>query len=338
MIGIREKENPVSALKTGVKTLVSVTLAAAGGWIAYSHLAIDHDVPLSDAIPAERRTFYSEAAGELSYYVDDRSSGRPLVLIHSVNAAASAYEMHPLFEHYRRERPVFAPDLPGYGLSERSSGEYSPQIFEDAILALLTSEVDGTADVIALSLGCEFAARAALVKPERFNSLILMSPTGLDSRDTGRASQRVKGTETGDTLYKALTFPLWRRPLFDLITTRFSIKFFLGRSFVRSVPEPFIDYAYATAHQPGAEHAPLAFLSGELFTPDVRAQVYEKVETPTLVIYDRDPYVQFDGLSDLLDKNPSWQAERIEPTLGLPHFEKLTETTQALDSFWQGLK
>lgn len=321
-------------LKTGVKALAATTLTAAGGWILYSRLGIDHSVPLSDAIPAERRAFSSDTVGELSYYVDDQTAGRPLVLIHSVNAAASAYEMRPLFEHYRAQRPVIALDLPGYGFSERGRRAYTPQLFEEAILDLLT-QVEEAADVVALSLGCEFAARAALAEPEQFHSLTLISPSGFNPEKTGRPSQQVKGTEAGDTAYNILTLPLWRRPLFDLIATRLSIKFFLGQSFVGPVPAEFVDYAYATAHQPGAEYAPFYFLSGKLFTPNVCSRVYEKVEIPTLVIYDQDAFVRFDQLPDLMSKNPNWQAERIEPTKGLPHFEKLAETTQFLDAFWE---
>ncbi len=321
-------------LVTGLKVLASSAVLASGGWILYSHLGIDHDVPLSDAIPAERRMFEAEQAGQLSYYVDDRTSGRPLVLIHSVNAAASAYEMRPLFQHYRQERPVYALDLPGYGLSERSNRVYTPQLFRDAILALLKSEVGEPADVVALSLGSEFATASTLARPEAVRSLTLISPTGFDGGRDGTST----APETGISAHDLLSFPLWRRPLFDLIATRTSIRYFLSRSFVGPVPDDFVDYAYTSAHQPGAEHAPLYFLSGKLFTPNVRSQLYDKIKQPTLVLYDRDPYVAFDQLPAFVESRPPWQAERIAPSRGLPHFEQLDRVTDALDAFWQGLE
>jgi pimeloyl-ACP methyl ester carboxylesterase len=333
------RRNVVSyRLATGARMLAGATLAVTGGWVLYSNLAIDHNLPLADAIPAERVIFLSKTAGELSYYVDRQVSGRPLVLIHSVNAAASAYEMRPLFEYYRSQRPVFALDLPGYGFSERSPRVYTPQVFESAILDLLMTQVGEPADVIALSLGCEFIARAALAQPERFHSLALISPSGFNPPDAGRASQQAGVIGASDVLYSLFSFPLWGRAFFDLIATRRSIKFFLGQSFVEPIAPGFVDYAYATSHQPGAEHVPLYFLSGKLFTPDVLARVYENVHVPTLVIYDRDAFVRFDRLPDLLERNPHWQAQRITPTLGLPHFEKLPETAQVLNNFWQGLE
>jgi pimeloyl-ACP methyl ester carboxylesterase len=333
----KQEEQYPSPLETGAGLLAGATAATIGGWILYSHVAIDHNVPLPDAIPAERQAFESERAGQLSYYVDLHASGRPLVLIHSVNAAASAYEMRPLFEYYRSIRPVFALDLPGYGFSERSARRYTPALFTDAILAVL-ERLNQPADVIGVSLGSEFIARAALAHPELFHSLTMISPSGFNRATTGRASQRIKGSAKGRTVHGLLSFPIWRRPLFDLIATRRSIRFFLKQSFVGPVTPGFVDYAYATAHQPGAEHAPLYFLSGLLFTPNVRTQVYQNVETPTLVLHDEDAYVTFEQLPDLLEKNSNWRTERITPTRGLPHFEKLPETTQALDDFWADLQ
>lgn len=334
----RRNGGRLSSLATVTRTLGTATLSLAGGWIAYSNLAVDHNLPLPDAIPSDRQIFFSQTAGQLNYYADRTASGRPLVLIHSVNAAASAYEMRPLFEHYRGRRPVFALDLPGYGFSGRSAREYTPQIFEDAILDLLTTQVGEPADVVALSLGSEFAARAALTEPDRFHSLTLISPTGFNRYDTGRGSQKAGMRGSSDLTYPLLSFPLWGRPLFDLITTQRSIEFFLKQSFVGPVPTDLIDYAYATSHQPDAEHVPLYFISGKLFTPSVRTQVYEKVEVPALVLYDQDAFVSFDHLPNVLEKNPNWRAERITPTLGLPHFEKLDETAQALDGFWRDVE
>ncbi|MCA9961666.1 MAG: hypothetical protein KC443_21655, partial [Anaerolineales bacterium] len=120
-----KKNSPLSQLNGLLGTAVALPTAA---WIAYSHLFVDHNLPLPDAITAEKKRFFNQMAGHINYYYDTSGSGRPLLLIHSVNAAASAYEMRPLFEHSRGTRPVYASDLPGYGFSDREARNYTPGI------------------------------------------------------------------------------------------------------------------------------------------------------------------------------------------------------------------
>jgi pimeloyl-ACP methyl ester carboxylesterase len=323
-------------LKGLVGFSTSFLLAVAGSWILYSRLAIDHNLALPDALPAERKTFTSRTAGQISYYRSQVDTGRPLVLIHSINAAASAYEMRPLFQHYQTERPVYAPDLPGFGFSERSRRVYSPGMYTAAVIDFLQSQVGEPADVVALSLGGEFAARAALARPDLFNSLVLISPTGF-SASAGRkdrGSQRASRRGMAELLHPLFAFPLWARPFYDLLTTPVSIRYFLQQSFIGPLPPTLVEYDYATAHQPGAEHAPLYFVSGKLFTPRVCQDIYQRLQTPTLVLYDRDNYTSFGLLPELLAKNASWQAVRLVPTLGLPQFERLEDTVEVLNTFW----
>ncbi|BAJ63944.1 hypothetical protein ANT_19180 [Anaerolinea thermophila UNI-1] len=311
---------------------------AAGGWILYSHFGINHRVPLPEAIPANRESFFTKLAGRVNYYFDLSGTGRPVVLIHSINAAASAYEVSPLFLYFRGQRPVYAIDLPGFGFSERSDRIYTPQLYEDTIVDFLSSQVKQPVDVIALSLSGEFVSRAALSYPEWFNSLTLISPTGLGKNLLPGMDFAFGGFPIGHFAHALLTLPLWARPLFDLLATRTSIEFFLKKSFVGHVPSGFIEYAYASAHQPGAEHAPLYFITGKLFTPQVRTQVYERLKTPVLVLYDRDLYTSFERLPDVLLKNPFWQAVRMVPSKGLPHFERLADTVEVIEGFWRGTK
>ena len=89
-------------------------------------------------------------------------SPRPLLLLHSINAAPSAMEMKPLFEQFAPERPVFAPDLPGFGLSQRGDLPYSPDFYAQAIADVVKQLEGPPPDVVALSLTCEFAARAVV--------------------------------------------------------------------------------------------------------------------------------------------------------------------------------
>ncbi len=310
--------------------VLGAPLAIAGGWIAYSQFAIDHHAPLEPAIDAERRTFVSSAAGMLSYYADKSGAGRPLLLIHSVNAAASAYEMRPIFEQFRGQRPVYALDLPGFGFSERSDQARAPEAFAEAILDLIAMQIGEPVDAIALSLGSEFAARAAAQQPDRFHSLTLISPSGFNALGTGRSTQIAVQQGRADSAYRLLANPLWGRALYDLIATRRSIEFFLKQSFVGSVPPALIDYAYATAHQPGAHYTPLRFVSGLLFTRNAREELYERLTLPVLVVYDRDAFVRFDALPEMTAAHANWQTARLEPTLGLPQFEAMPARRCAL--------
>jgi pimeloyl-ACP methyl ester carboxylesterase len=211
--------------------------------------------------------------------------------------------------------------------------EYTPQLFADAIREFLKTQVKKSADVVALSLSCEFAALAATEEPELFHKLVFISPSGLGRRGRS-ASPMANPGFSGQRIYGLLSAPLWGRALYDLIATRASIRYFLSRSFVGPVPEDLVDYDYATSHQPGAENVPLNFISGKLFTPGIMITCYALLKTPTCIIYDRDAFVGFESMPGLLENNPQFSAVQVTPTLGLPHFEQPNQTIAALDEFF----
>ncbi|NLX09947.1 MAG: alpha/beta fold hydrolase [Chloroflexi bacterium] len=323
------KKDSKSSRGAGLTALVSAAAGLAAGWIAYSRLAVDHQMELPPALGANRYEIESPRAGRLSYYVDVSGTGRPLVLLHAINAAASAFEMRPFFERYRGQRPVYALDLPGFGFSERSKREYTPELYTDAIIALLREVVQEPADVIALSLTGEFAARAALEAPDTINSLVLISPTGLQAEDNRSSSPAT---------HALLSFPVWSQAFFDFLTLQPVIRYYLAKSFVGPVDDRLAGYAYRTAHQPGARYAPLAFVSGKLHTAGIRESVYEKLTQSVQVLFDQDPYTSFEALPTLLAQYDNWHAERVVPTRGLPHFEQMDLTAVAVEPFWAALE
>lgn len=285
-------------------------------------------LPLPDALDAPRAEVVTAHQQRLAYYADTTHAGRPLVLIHSINAAPSSFEVKPLFDHYRHSRPVYSLDLPGFGHSERDAGPYSPERFAQAIADFLVQIVKVPADVIALSLSAEFAARAASVLPAgQMASLVIISPTGFMQRP-------LPSPRTARFVHKVLSLTALRG-LYTLVASRRSIRYYLGRSFVGAPSPALLDYAYATSHQPGARYAPLTFLSTQLFTPDAINQLYGKLTgLPVLAIADRDPYITFERLAEFVASHPNWQAVSLAPHLGLPHWERLPETLAALDAFW----
>lgn len=282
---------------------------------------------LRPAVGGERRFLTLPGFGRVAYYAAPGGAGRPLVLTHSVNAAASAYEMKPLWNAYAGTRPVYALEWPGFGSSDRPDIRYTPELMAQALSALL-ADLGQEVDVVALSLGGEFAARAALAD-SRVRTLALLSPSGLGQPRNG--TQQANAADGGTRLY--LTLSAVGTPLYAALRTRPSIEYFLSRSLRGPVDPGLVEYALETSRQPGAKYAPLYFISGGLFTPDAYGDLYSKLRVPAVVLYDRDAFVSFDRLP-LFTGQPGVSAVRIEGTDGLPHFEKLAEVKAALDAFW----
>ena len=302
---------------------------------------------LPNAFSADKLSFNLVGFGRVGFYSDTSGAGRPLLLLTSVNAAASAYEMRPLFLAYRGTRPVYVLEWPGFGSSDRPDVRYTPELMTRALeqmIDVIGSEVDGAApnssgiDVVALSLGSEFAARAALgsYSGPRVRSLALISPTGLSEAKS--AADLAAEPQNSANLYRTLSSPLLSGALYGLLSTPPVIDLFLRRSF-EGQPDPGLEsYAAVSTRQPGAVYAPLYFISGLLRTPDAFAELYSKLSTPTLVLYDRDGFVNFTRLPDLLAAKANVKAVKVAPTRGLPQFEQLSQVTAALDAFWAAQK
>lgn len=323
----------MSVLLTILGLLAVFTLAAAI-WIAYSALFVSHRMPLPAALPGERREIGSKA-GRLSYYrAGPAGAAPPLLLVHSVNAAASAYEVLPLYEHYRKSYTVYALDLPGYGFSERGDRPYSPRLMTDAVIAMVAeiASIHGGApvDVLALSLSSEFAARAATENPGMFRTLAIVSPTGFNRSTPDDAAPG--STRAMPTLWRVFTFPLWSRAFFDLLTSRPSIRYFLQKTWgSKRIDEGLLEYDYLTTHQPGAQHAPYFFVSGFLFSLDIR-RLYRALTLPVWMVHgERGDFVDYSGAA-AFRRLPNWEVHEL-PTGALPHFERLEDVTRSYDGF-----
>jgi pimeloyl-ACP methyl ester carboxylesterase len=292
-------------------------------------------LPLPHAVSGERREI-SSRVGLLSYYaagpVDIEAE--PLLLIHSINAAGSAYEVRPLHERYRDRRAVYSPDLPGFGFSDRSDRQYSARLMTDAVLAM-TDEIGrrhGSApiDALALSLSSEFLARAASEAPERFRSLALVSPTGFDRRAPWNGPP---GSDRGrQWLYDVFTAKLWSRGFYNLLTSRRSVRYFLNKTWgSKNIDEGLLEYDLLTTRQAGARHAPYRFVSGFLFSADI-TRVYESLVMPVWMSHGvRGDFTDYRYKQAFTDR-PNWSFDVFE-TGALPHFEALEAFVMEYDAF-----
>jgi len=262
--------------------------------------------------------------GDLAVYI--AGSGPPVLLVHSINAAASAAEVRPLFEELQKSNTVYALDLPGYGLSDRQAIRYTIRIMTDSI-KLVAKWIQGkhpNQQIIGFgtSLSCEFIARSSVEDASLFKSLVLVSPTGF------RGLRSYRG-QTESSRYIAwldsfLRGPGWGGFLFRQLTAPKVIRYFLERTWgSKKIDEQLWAYDVLTTRVPNAEFAPLSFLSAGLFSADIHS-VYDQLQLPVLVIHGtKGDFTDYRGLRIVKNKK-NWSILVIEGG-ALLYFEKPKE-------------
>lgn len=297
--------------------------------------------PLPPALPGERTTF-DLAAGRIACYRSEPTTqagaaghrAPPLLLIHSINAAGSAAEMRPVYEHYGTSRTVYAIDLPGFGASDRSARAYLPRLMTDAVHAMVarirTEHHGAQVDALALSLGCEFLARAAQESPANFASVALVSPTGFNGKKPRLGSaQSLVGSFRAQ---RVLSWQGWSDGLFRQLTRPAVIRFFLEKTWgSKRIDERLWQYDVTTTRQPGAKHAPFYFLSALLFSADIM-RVYGALKMPTWLVHGmRGDFVDY-RLKSRFAQAANWTMD-VMPTGAIPYFENSSEFFEKYDTF-----
>jgi pimeloyl-ACP methyl ester carboxylesterase len=262
-------------------------VAAVNTWLSWRVGAPEN------TLPGEPR-FYHWRRGvrvfNVFYAKDERGAGAPIVLVHGIDAAASSAEWRDVFASLAGKRPVYAPDLLGFGLSDRPSRRYTAAEYVELLDDFIEEVVERPAVVVASSLSAAYAVGVAARSPERVAALLLVCPTGLQrfNQPPTRAQRLVEGF---------LRLPILGSAAFNLLVSRASIAYFLKERAYgnpKLVTAQIVDQAYRSSHQPGARHAPAAFLGGSL-NLDLR-EVYPALRHPVWIAWGRQ--ARFTPLSD----------------------------------------
>jgi hypothetical protein len=110
------------------------------------------------------------------------------------------------------------------------------------------------------------------------------------------------------------------------------VRYFLKKTWgAQQIDEGLWAYCVLTAQQEGAEHAPLCFLSGQMFSADIHT-VYEAVRQPVWVSHGvRGDFTDYRGLAIVQGKS-NWQIS-VYQTGAIPYFEVPLEFFAAGDKF-----
>lgn len=262
------------------------SLLAGGAGVA-ALAAVNATVSRAESGPAdisaggEARTL-ATARGRVFYRVAGQESHPPLVLLHGVGAGASSLAWRRNFDALARDFRVYAPDLLGFGFSDKpASAPYSAELYADLVAEFLREAVGAPAHVAAAGLSAAFAVRAADEWPELVRSLVLVAPALSDSAGA-------RADLPGAAFYGLLHSPVLGDSFFNAMTSERSIADHASKQLYfdrRLATDKLVAELYALSHQPGAQYALAAFFSGYL-RADARA-AFARLALPVTLVWGR---------------------------------------------------
>ena len=201
-----------------------------------------------------------------------------LVLLHGINAAGSSHEFRYVIDALAEQYHVIAPDLPGFGHSDRPPLLYSGALYVAFIRDFLRDCAEDPT-VLASSLSAAYTVVAAEDTDLGIESFVFVCPT----------ATTIPGQRTW--LRSLLRSPVVGEGLYNLLVSKPSIRYFLAdHGFAResSITDEWVDYDWATAHQPGARFAPASFVSGFLDLDIDLGAMLADFDVETTIVWGRD--------------------------------------------------
>ncbi len=269
---------------------------------------------------------YRWRRGEIAF--QRLGEGPPLVLLHSLGPGHSAVEWRRAAEHLARDHEVYAPDLLGWGQSEKPSLTYDSGLYVELLTDFLRQVVGERAVVAAAGLPAAYAVQVAADRGELLRALALVVPQGIGLSDD---EPDVKDA----VVHRLLRLPVLGTSALNLFTSRSALGSYLRREVYGSpvlVGDTLVDEHYRASHQDGAHVALAALLSGRL-SHGVR-DVLSRLELPVWIAWGRRAASPPVEIADFwLQELPGAELEVFESCGVLPHAESPGELCAKLESF-----
>jgi len=259
----------------GLRSLLAATTGAVGVTAATNRLLAWRAGDLEPPLEGTQGT-YRWRGFDIAYTEAGDPDDPDLLLLHGINASGSSHEFRHAFEYLAADYHVIAPDLPGFGRSDRPPLLYSGSLYTTFVEDFAADQTEN-ASVIASSLSAAYAAVAA--ESVAFAELVLICPTA-----TTIPGRRV-------WLRSLFRSPLVGTALFNALTSRPAIRYFNadhGYYDEANITDNLVEYQWQTSHQPGARFAPASFIGGFLDLDVDLGSVLSQLDVPITLVWGRE--------------------------------------------------
>lgn len=220
-------------------------------------------------------------------HVDGPEDGPPVVLVHGAGADAAGVSWKEAYPALADDYRVYAPDLPGYGESDRVPKDVTPDVdFYVEVLDELLVDLDVVeATLVGISKGGGIALGYTFEYPARVERLVSVDSYGLGKRNPGGRST-VPLVKT-----PKLMEGLWWASKKSRKMTKASLANVVNEA---NLTEEFVDDAYRQVRRPRSGDAYIRFNRAEVGWTGARTDFMDRMgdlPVPTLFVNGEDDEV-----------------------------------------------
>lgn len=252
-----------------------------------------------------------------------------IMLLHGAGVDSALLSWREVIPILAKEYRVIAPDLPGYGASERIAGEYSLQFYTESVKSVIEYFDSAPVVVVGLSLGGGIALSLALRYPGLLHRLVAVDAWGFFAKlPWHRTTYWFTRSWLNRNLY-AWTAK-WRSVIrWSLRENLFGDESLITDDLITEVQQAML--------QPGAGDPFISFQQSEItpigFTTDLFGRL-EEIATPTLIVHGSlDRAVPFAGAIEASKRIPDCDLYVMEGCKHWPQKERPEEFSRALLSW-----
>lgn len=231
--------------------------------------------------PTAPQAIWLDVDGMRVHCLTSGESGIPVVFLHGGGVDSATLSWSEIIRRVASRHQVFAPDLPGYGQSERPDIQYTMEFYVQFVEHLLEGLNLKKVGLVGLSLGGAIALALTLDAPERVEKLILVDTYGIqDKVESHRLSYlyvHLRGlAEMGSWLTRK---------------SRAMVRWVLLAGLIYNpahLSEGLVDQCYQAAREKGAGKAFLSLQRSEVRWHGVRSNFIPRlpnVTVPTLLVH-----------------------------------------------------
>ncbi len=277
--------------------------------------AVSISSSMKNLLKTDRGNFFNWRYGNI--YYTKQGKGSPVLLIHDLSPASSAFEWDKIVKHLAKHHTVYTLDLLGCGRSDKPNMTYSNFLYVQLITDFIKNVIGSKTNIIATGESSSFTLMACNMDSEFFNKIIVINPSDL-------AALCKTPNKRKNALKFFIDLPIIGTLVYNLVYSEKNIKnLFYKDYFYKNymVPTKVLESYYEAAHLRNSHGKYLLSSIKANYTNINIIHALKKINNSIYLIVSKEKEGGKEIVDNYISCNPSIEASYISSSKYLPQME-----------------